>query len=314
MAVTYGFYNSINHDRRYDAVQVGQIFDGIIHDGVYETYKKALIVKASSTANQVIIQPGRAWFNYTWTYNDADLPFSLPAPEALLERIDAVVLDINGEQSVRVNSFKYVKGTPSASPSKPALTNSGKHFQYPLAYIHRYGNQNTIRADDIENAVGTSACPFVLGVIEFLTVDELLAQWTAQFNTYIRTKQNEWSTFQTNMEATITAYERSMETAMFNWMETQKADFTNWRTSQQNAFTAWMNSEKASYNNWLSGNTTAWNNWFSHIQTQLDGDVAGHLQNQIDAISYMYVIDNRLYLPNTGASINGTRLILTNHN
>lgn len=303
MAVTYGFYNSVNHDRKYDAVQVGQIFDGIIHDGVYETYKKALIVKASSTANQVIIQPGRAWFNHTWTYNDADLPFSLPAPEALLERIDAVVLDINGEQATRVNSFKYVKGTPSANPSRPSLIKSGKHFQYPLAYIHRYGNQNTIRADDITNMVGTSACPFVLGVIEFLTVDELLAQWTAQFNTYITTKQNQWNTFQTTMEARITQFETTTEAA-----------FTSWMNSQENAFTVWMNTVKQNYLTWLTGNNTAWNNWFSHIQTQLDGDVAGHLQQQIDAISYMYVINNRLYLPNTGASINGTRLTLTNHN
>ena len=49
MAFSFGFYNAVNHDRRYDAVQFGQIFDGIISDGVYATYKKALIVKASST-------------------------------------------------------------------------------------------------------------------------------------------------------------------------------------------------------------------------------------------------------------------------
>ena len=314
MAVTYGFYNSINHDRKYDAVQVGQVFDGIIHDGVYETYKKALLVKASSVANQVIIQPGRAWFNHTWTYNDADLPFTMPAPEALLERIDAVVLDINGENSVRVNSFKYVKGTPAASPSRPALTNSGKHHQYPLAYIHRYGNQNTIRADDITNMVGTSACPFVLGVIEFLTVDELLAQWTAQFNTYIVTKQNQWNTFQTYMEQKIAQFEEATETAFTNWMNAQKSEFTLWRGTQQNDFTTWRNNQQTAFTNWMTGEQNVFDTWFDHIKNQLDGDVATRLQEQIDAISYMYVIGNKLYLPNTGASISGTKLILTNHN
>lgn len=277
MAVTYGFYNSINHDRRYDAVQVGQIFDGIIHDGVYETYKKALIVKASSVANQVIIQPGRAWFNHTWTYNDADLPFSAPGPEALYERIDALVLDINQNLNQRKNSFMWVKGTPAASPSKPTLTRSGAHWQYPLAYVHRYGNQNTIRADDIENAVGTSLCPFVLGVIEYLSIDELLAQWTAQFNTYITTKQNQWNTFQTNMEEIF-----------FEWIENQKA----------------------AYDLFLSHNETAWRNWFDHVQIELDENVAAHLQNQIDRFAYIYISDKTLFLPNTGTSIVNNTLFM----
>ena len=30
MSVTYGFYNSKNRDRRYDAIQMSSIFDGII--------------------------------------------------------------------------------------------------------------------------------------------------------------------------------------------------------------------------------------------------------------------------------------------
>ena len=36
MAVTYGFYNSSNGDRKYNAEQFGSIFDGIILDGVFE--------------------------------------------------------------------------------------------------------------------------------------------------------------------------------------------------------------------------------------------------------------------------------------
>ena len=314
MAVTYGFYNSINHDRRYDAIQVGQIFDGIIHDGVYETYKSALLVKASEVANQVIIQPGRAWFNHTWTYNDADLPFTAPAPETVFERIDALVLDVDQSLNKRVNSFKWVTGTPASSPVKPELTRAGDHWQYPLAYVHRYGNQTTIRTDDIENAVGTSLCPFVVGVLEVLEVDDLLAQWTAQFGTYMTTKTTQWNAFQTGMENRISAYEQQMENQFFAWMESQEYDFTTWKEAQQAAFLSWLATQQTTFNSFMTGASTSWTNWFSHVQTELDGDVAGHLQEQIDAISFMYVIDSRLYLPNTGASINGTKLILNNHN
>lgn len=283
MAISYGFYNSINHDRQYDAVQFGQIFDGIIKDGVYETYKKAFIVKASSNAGYVTVQPGRAWFNHTWTYNDADLPVKVLDSEVVLDRIDALVLDINSELDQRQNTLQWIKGTPSSgTPVKPgSFANTDTHHQYPLCFVYRHSDSETVAQDDIENAVGTSLCPFVTGVIEGLVIDDLIAQWQAQFSTF---------------------------------MTTSRSSFNTWMTNTESDFFTWMETEKASFAAFIEHNNTAWTNWFSHIQTELDGDVAGHLQNQIDAISYMYVIDEVLYLPNTAASVTGEKLILTNHN
>ena len=41
MALTYGFYNSKNGDRKYDAVAMSRMFDGIIRDGVISAYGKS---------------------------------------------------------------------------------------------------------------------------------------------------------------------------------------------------------------------------------------------------------------------------------
>lgn len=283
MALSFGFYNSINHDRQYDAIQFGQIFDGIIKDGVYETYKKALIVKASSTVGYVVVQPGRAWFNHTWSYNDADLPIKVLDSEVVLDRIDALVLDINSEREERTNSFQWIKGTPSSgTPAKPTnFANTDTHHQYPICFVYRHSDSDVVKQDDIENAVGTSLCPFVTGVIEGLNINDLVLQWSAQFSTFMTTNTTNFNTWMHNTESDF-----------FTWMENEKADFA--------AF--------------ISHNNTAWTNWFSHIQTELDGDVAGHLQNQIDAISYMYVVDSCLFLPNTAASVADETLVLTNHN
>lgn len=274
MAFTYGFYNAINHDRRYDAIQMGQIFDGIIKDGIYETYKKAMIVRESSRDNEVIIQPGRAWFNHTWSYNDADLPFTSNRAETALDRIDALVLTINAENSVRQNYYEWVRGTASNAPSRPALTHTATINQYPLCYIYRHGGQQHIYQRDITNTVGTSACPFVTGVIQGLNIDDLVAQWTDQYNNYIITRQT---------------------------------SFDAWRAQQQAQFFAWIENVENHFQ-------TSFNNWFSHLHNELDSNQAAHLQNQIDAISYMYAIEPVLYLPNTAASVGGSRLILTNHN
>lgn len=274
MAFTYGFYNAIDHDRRYDAIQMGQIFDGIIKDGIYETYKKAMIVRESSRDNEVIIQPGRAWFDHTWSYNDADLPFAALAAETALDRIDALVLTTNYDMSFRSNYYNWVKGTPANTPTRPALTRSATINQYPLCYIYRHGGQQHIYQRDITNTVGTSECPFVTGVIQGLNIDDLVAQWTDQYNNYIVTRQT---------------------------------SFDAWRAQQQAQFFAWIENVENHFQ-------TSFNNWFAHLHNELDSNQAAHLQNQIDAISYMYAIEPVLYLPNTAASVGGSRLILTNHN
>ena len=48
MSVTYGFYNSKNKDRRYDAIQMSSIFDGIIRDGILQHVGTAMMVKEST--------------------------------------------------------------------------------------------------------------------------------------------------------------------------------------------------------------------------------------------------------------------------
>ena len=54
------------------------------------------------------------------------------------------------------------------------------------------------------------------------------------------------------------------------------------------AFNAWRQNQEAAFNNWYLTNTGNWTqdfqDWFDGIRDQLDTDVAGHLQNEIEAI------------------------------
>ena len=72
MAFSYGFYNSLNGDRKYDSEDLSRMFDGIIYDGVIGAVGDTFAVKAG-TGNTVNVSSGRAWFNHTWTYNDAPM-------------------------------------------------------------------------------------------------------------------------------------------------------------------------------------------------------------------------------------------------
>lgn len=194
MAFSFGFYNSIEHDRRYDAVQMSMIFDGIIGDGVYATVGKAFILRVNSQ-KRVVVQPGRAWFNHTWNYNDADLPLDTPQSDLVYPRWDAVVIDIKGDVYNRENKILWVKGTPSSNPKYPTMANSLEHHQYPLGYVYRRANTDAINQEDIENRVGSSECPFVTGILKTIDIDELLLQWKdqwAQFVAHYEKSAIEW--------------------------------------------------------------------------------------------------------------------------
>ena len=252
MAFSFGFYNSFNHDRKYNSIQISMIFDGIISDGIYATIGEAMVVKATSEDNVVVVGPGRGWFDHTWNYNDADLPVNAPISDVLLKRIDALVIDINANENYRENKIMWVQGTPSSKPVRPTMINTLERHQYPLCYIERKPNVEKIVQADITNMVGSSECPFVTGILQTIDIDQLLLQW-----------KDQWAQF-------VIAYEKTAE----EWMDDQKADFTAYYTEfkrQMDAFEAASGKE--------------FNDWFASIQDIFDGSVAGNLQNEINQIT-----------------------------
>lgn len=190
MSVTSGFFNSLNHDRRYNAQQLAAIFDGIINDGVFANIGKAFAVSAD-TGVTITIGEGRAWFNSAWVYNDSLLPKGLEGSEVVLDRIDAVVIEIDHNDAVRLGDIKIVKGTPSSSPQRPDMVNTDKKHQHPLAYIYRKAGSTEITPADITNMVGTSSCPYVTGILQVQNIDNIVAQWGAQWNRWYSEKVSE---------------------------------------------------------------------------------------------------------------------------
>ncbi len=266
MALSYGFYNSVDGDRTYDAIQFGQIFDGIIKDGVYGTYLKGMVVIASENAGEVIIQPGRAWFNHTWSYNDANYVMAAEDPDVLLDRIDALVLDINTELAVRKNKFTWVTGEPSSNPRRPTLTNTVTHHQYPLCYVHRYPETTMIYDRDITNMVGTSECPFATGVLQGIDLDAWIRQWDDEFH---------------------------------NWEDATKTSFESWMLTQQDVYTAWYDAIKSQ----MEGDLTNFEDWFERIQGIIDEEAATHLQSEIDDLAAMLPAGSHITISTSETSL-----------
>lgn len=170
MTLTSGFFNSVADDREYDALQMGQMFEGLIWDGVYEGLGDHLDTVEDSGMD-VLVGSGRAWFKNTWTYNDADLGVTVPTAHALLNRIDVIYLEVNFGVGVRANTIDIVSGTPASSPVAPTLTQSGDVWQYPLAEIYVGAAVTSISDSNITIKVGTVDCPFITGIISGNIID-----------------------------------------------------------------------------------------------------------------------------------------------
>lgn len=199
MSVTCGFYNSLNGDRKYNAIQMGRIFDGLISDGVFATVGNALIVKAAN-GNTVNVDTGKAWFNHTWTVNDAILPLELPEADILLDRIDAVILEVNASAMVRQNTIKFLKGTASSTPVRPSLENSEEVHQYPLCYIYRKYGATAITQADITPMVGSTETPFVTALLQTVSLDVLLGKWQDELNQFVDNQTQEIDKWVANEE------------------------------------------------------------------------------------------------------------------
>ena len=334
MAFTYGFYNSFNHDRKYDALQFGQIFDGIIKDGVYATYKKALLVKASNNPNEVIVQPGRAWFNHTWSYNDADLPIEAPQPEVLLDRLDTLVLDINSEDETRANSIIWVQGTPTSQvPQRANLIHTVTHNQYPLCDVYRKAGTTQIYAGDIRNRIGSSDCPFVTGVLEAINVDDWLELWNTAFSEMIEDDRSDFGTFLTGAQSEYASFKSTSQSDFSNLMSTSQSSLDSLLTTSQGRVDNFITAAGAEVNDliddseddfnalftrletaattYFNDSSTAWNNWFQHYQDELSSSQAANLQAQIDAISNIYVTGETAFFPGTGISVVNEKAVFT---
>lgn len=190
MSVTYGFYDSKDGDRKYYARQVSQLFNALIKDGVFMNIGNHLNVKQGS-GMQVLVEPGFAWFNSTWTRNDADYPLTVEVSNLLQPRIDAVILEVNEAVSSRQNTIKVIKGTPASRPQKPSLTNTNEIHQYALAYITVSVGATSITNGNIENRIGLADCPYVTGVLKTMNTDTLIQQWQGEFDNWFAKLQSD---------------------------------------------------------------------------------------------------------------------------
>ena len=182
MAVTYGFFNSLNSDRLYNADQMSSYFKGLITDGVYESVDDALIVKAT-TGMDITIGKGRAIIDCKWINADAPVEMTLNNAHVTLNRYTAICIHLSiGD---RLIEFVAIDGTNATTPTKPVPENTTTDKYLVLAYIYvGAGVTSLSQANITDTRADTNICGWVTGLIVQVDTSELFLQWQTAYEEY----------------------------------------------------------------------------------------------------------------------------------
>ena len=181
MAITYGYFNSVDGDRKYNADQMSEYFDGLVSNGVYESVGGALQVIAG-TDMSVNVQTGRGIINCKWINNNAVLPLTITQAHAMLDRYTAVVMKL--DITNRLMTITTKDGTAASTPVKPTLQNDATGVELCLAWIYVNAGATTITQDKIEDARPSSDCGWVTGLIEQVDTSTLFLQYRTAYENY----------------------------------------------------------------------------------------------------------------------------------
>lgn len=178
MAISYGFFNSISQDRRYNADQISEYFDGLVSNGIYESVGSAMQVTAGE-GMAVNVMSGRAIIDCKWIKNDAAQTIQLAAAHVLMPRYTAIVIRL--DRANRMIEIAAKDGAPATNPAKPAMTNDGTITELCLAYVYVGANAQSVTQANITDMRSSSLCGWVTGVVKQVDTSELFAQYQAAF-------------------------------------------------------------------------------------------------------------------------------------
>ena len=185
------FFNSVNRDRRYKAEDFARYFASFIGNGVFPIPSNGLQVISNNNMT-VTLNPGKAWINGYFYWNDNDLVLNIEPADGILNRIDRVVIRLD---YLKREIKTYVKkGNFASSPAAPTLVRNADMYELGIADIKvNKGAISISNANITDTRLNKSLCGIVHGVIEQIDPTELFNQYQLYLNEKINSNEfSDW--------------------------------------------------------------------------------------------------------------------------
>lgn len=203
MALTYGFFNSVNGDRKYNADQMSEYFKGLVSNGVYQNVGASLHVLEGSGMN-VNVQTGRAIIDCKWLNLDAVLTVPIAAAHVTLDRWTAVIARL--DRTNRVMEIATKDGTPASSPLRPTLSNNETIKELCLAMVYVPAGATSITQANITDMRSSQYCGWVTGLIDQVDTSQLFLQYQCAYNAAI----NDMEAWQDNVKVQFDSWFKTL--------------------------------------------------------------------------------------------------------
>lgn len=154
-----GFFNSVNEDRKYNAEDMGKIFEGIISDGVFHNIGNNFKIEKINNTMNINILTGKAWFYGKYFEITSTETKSLRVGD-LTDRIDAICIKLDNNNSVRMGSLHIEEGQANQNPTKPVPTNTDNIKFIVIGYVRVRANSQNLNNAIITSNIGTNSCPW----------------------------------------------------------------------------------------------------------------------------------------------------------
>lgn len=213
MAITSGFFDSVNSDRLYNAEQMSHYFDGLITNGVYESVGDRLVVSSAESGMSVTVGSGRAIIRCHWFYNSEETTVQLDPSDSVGDRLDVIALRLDTE--ARSISLVVKKGTPKTSasysgrPVMPPIIRTDTVYELYLATV--YISKGATSVGQITDYRSSSYCGWVTGLIKQVDTSDLFTQFELAYE---------------QMYDEFRAYMDEKEQAFNVWFETLTQELT----------------------------------------------------------------------------------------
>lgn len=252
MAFEYGFYNSDKLSegkrRKYDAHDFSRFFEGIITDGyllteytnhgeVTETvngttttttkYYPFQVVPVTTEPLQVMVYPGKAWFNGTW--NISETPFALNLadfddcyPDTTYNRVVFVLLEV--DLSEKTNRIFCFGGTPKVGsvydtdirnyPEYPNNSGLDKYWYQIAAIMLPGGAASDYHLTNSSVTYNYANMKLCTSVLQQTDITALFAEWQGQWKEWLSQKDTEYNAFLNNSNNRFTSWINDLSTVL----------------------------------------------------------------------------------------------------
>lgn len=175
-----GFYNSVAGDRRYDQEFFRKLFGSFIGNGVFPNPSTNCQIVANDDMT-ITVKDGLAWINGVLYYNDSDFVIGIDAADAILKRIDRIVL--RDSASSRNTRMYIKKGTFSSSPVAPTLQRDADMYELGIADIYIGNNAVSISQGNITDLrLNSNYCGVVHGLIDQVDTETIFDQYLSKID------------------------------------------------------------------------------------------------------------------------------------